>query len=240
MELLILILTAHLIGDFYAQPKSWVACRNSKHFRSKGLWLHTLVHAFLYTVVVLISNIELSQALTLVVLISTMHLITDVWKSYMPATLTFFLIDQAIHIIVIFIAWLLVSSLSFNELTAWLKPLITTNNLVILIAYLLVCKPTSVIISLALNNYTLSSPEAGLASAGAWIGYLERCLAISFIFSGHFAGIGFLVATKTIFRFGDLTKSKDMKLTEYMMLGTLLSFALALLIGWTALALYTL
>ena len=119
---------------------------------------------------------------------------------------------------------------------------------------MLVCKPASVIISLALKKHTDSltqhsngstenttieeNENIGLVSAGAWIGYIERCLAISFIFMGQFAGIGFLVATKTIFRFGDLTKNKDMKLTEYMMLGTLLSYAIALFIGWNVLQIY--
>ena len=60
------------------------------------------------------------------------------------------------------------------------------------------------------------------------------------ILMGQFAGIGFLVATKTIFRFGDLTNSKDMKLTEYMMLGTLLSYAIALLVGWNVLQIHKL
>ena len=64
------------------------------------------------------------------------------------------------------------------------------------------------------------------------MGYFERCLIISFILIGQFAGVGFLLAVKTIFRFGDLTKEHDMKLTEYMMLGTLLSFSSALLLGW--------
>ena len=85
---------------------------------------------------------------------------------------------------------------------------------------------------------THADENIGLLSAGAWIGYIERCLAISFIFMGQFAGIGFLVATKTIFRFGDLTKNKDMKLTEYMMLGTLLSYAIALFVGWNAVQIY--
>ena len=87
-------------------------------------------------------------------------------------------------------------------------------------------------------NIIDKNQDIGLVSAGSWIGYIERCLAISFIFMGHFAGIGFLVATKTIFRFGDLTKNKDMKLTEYMMLGTLLSYAIALLVGWNAFQIY--
>jgi hypothetical protein len=48
---------------------------------------------------------------------------------------------------------------------------------------------------------------------------------------GHFDAIGFLLAAKSIFRFGDLKEAKDRKLTEYVLIGTLLSFGIALLIG---------
>jgi hypothetical protein len=40
-----------------------------------------------------------------------------------------------------------------------------------------------------------------------------------------------LLAAKSIFRFGDLTNSKDKKLTKYILLRTLLSFILAIVIG---------
>ncbi|MFT5281545.1 MAG: hypothetical protein ACI94Z_000368, partial [Yoonia sp.] len=36
---------------------------------------------------------------------------------------------------------------------------------------------------------------------------------------------------KSVFRFGDMRRQTDRKLTEYIMLGTLLSFTFALLIG---------
>jgi len=49
--------------------------------------------------------------------------------------------------------------------------------------------------------------------------------------TGHFEAIGFLLAAKSIFRFGDLKEAKDRKLTEYVLIGTLLSFGLALLTG---------
>jgi hypothetical protein len=38
-----------------------------------------------------------------------------------------------------------------------------------------------------------------------------------------------LLAAKSIFRFGDLKESKDVKLTEYILIGTLLSFGLGIL-----------
>jgi hypothetical protein len=45
----------------------------------------------------------------------------------------------------------------------------------------------------------------------------------------------FLLAAKSIFRFGDLKKVKDRKLTEYVLIGTLLSFGIAILVGLIAL-----
>lgn len=283
MELLILLLTAHLIGDFYAQPLSWVKCRNTHHHRSISLWKHGAVHTLLNSIVFFVLSVNYVQACFAVVLLSISHLIIDLWKSYRPNHLSYFLIDQTAHVSIILLVWVAISGFTLEQVQNYLTNAVSNKHLIIALAYILVCKPTSVIISLALqkhtdnldsnhrqsplsaiseqqtdntntldedgvdsalsaNNHSNTAPTShlstsGLTSAGAWIGYLERCLAISFIFMGQFAGVGFLVAIKTIFRFGDLTKNRDMKLTEYMMLGTLLSFSIALFIGWNALTL---
>ena len=52
-----------------------------------------------------------------------------------------------------------------------------------------------------------------------------------FIITNNWQGIGFLLAAKSVFRFGDLSRSEDRKLTEYILIGTLLSFGLAILVG---------
>jgi len=44
-----------------------------------------------------------------------------------------------------------------------------------------------------------------------------------------------LIAAKSIFRFSDLSRSKDRKLTEYVLIGTLLSYGLAIMIALGAL-----
>jgi len=279
MDLLLLLLTAHFIGDFYLQPTRWVNCRNKNHLKSPSLWKHLIVHTLLYTAVFLImASSSFGQAAVSVAVISASHLLTDYGKSYLKNTLTTFLLDQVIHILVIVAVWATLAGFSLIEIKALMTNITTANNAVLVIAYLLVCKPASVIISLALKKHTdelkkqsgdhtqhaavevtgtpddkitvtftpqqtqkqplENSQRVGLISAGAWIGYIERSLTISFIFMGQFTGIGFLVATKTIFRFGDLTKNKDMKLTEYMMLGTFLSYAIAIFVGWAALKLY--
>jgi hypothetical protein len=45
------------------------------------------------------------------------------------------------------------------------------------------------------------------------------------------------LAAKSVFRFGDLKESKDRKLTEYILIGTLLSFGIAIASGIVALKL---
>ena len=57
---------------------------------------------------------------------------------------------------------------------------------------------------------------------------LERLFIFSFIILNYWEGIGFLLAAKSVFRFGDLSKTEDRNLTEYILIGTLLSFGLAI------------
>ena len=54
---------------------------------------------------------------------------------------------------------------------------------------------------------------------------------MTFVVLNELGGVGFLLAAKSIFRFGDLTRSTDKKLTEYVLLGTLLSVGCSLAIG---------
>jgi len=80
-------------------------------------------------------------------------------------------------------------------------------------------------------------PVTGLKEGGRIIGYLERLLIYVFILSGQFAGVGFLVAAKSIFRFGELKDSENRKQAEYIIIGTFTSFLLAILVSLAAQAL---
>jgi hypothetical protein len=81
--------------------------------------------------------------------------------------------------------------------------------------------------SKALNDST----DESLSNAGKYIGILERLFVFIFVITDNWEGIGFLLAAKSVFRFGDLKESKDRKLTEYILIGTLLSFAIAITTG---------
>jgi hypothetical protein len=70
-----------------------------------------------------------------------------------------------------------------------------------------------------------------LKNAGKWIGMLERLFVFIFIIIKHWEAVGFLLTAKSVFRFGDLCKAKNMKLIAYVLIGTLLSFGIAILTG---------
>ncbi len=254
MTLLLLLLSAHFIADFYIQPINYTENSKTKALQNKKFWQQYGLQMVLFVGVIIAAELTILTSILAILVIAILQLLSLLRSYYQPINLASFLLEQCIKIIILTMLWAYIIDISVAEAMMFLERIITAKNTLIALSYLLVCKPASLIISLALKKHTddlarvnednveqltsNKSENIGLLSAGAWIGYIERCLAISFIFMGQFAGIGFLVATKTIFRFGDLTKNKDMKLTEYMMLGTLLSYAIAIFVGWNTMQIY--
>ena len=81
------------------------------------------------------------------------------------------------------------------------------------------------------NITKLTKNNESLKDAGKYIGVLERLLVFIFILAGHWEAVGFLITAKSVFRFGDLTASKERKLTEYILIGTLISFGIAVTVS---------
>ena len=110
-----------------------------------------------------------------------------------------------------------------------------TKLLILALGYYFVLYPASAFVDLStqdwqhqINNHRA---DAGLPEAGRTIGQLERLLALTFILLGQYTALGFLIGAKSIFRFGDLSKGVQHKKTEYILIGTLLSFAVVLIVG---------
>ena len=75
-------------------------------------------------------------------------------------------------------------------------------------AYIFMLKPSSIFLSLFLDKWTPASPNTqSLPNAGQWIGYIERILILTFVLIGSIEGAGFLLAAKSVFRFGELNKA---------------------------------
>ena len=65
-----------------------------------------------------------------------------------------------------------------------------------------------------------------LKGISRYVGWVERFFILTLVLVGNASGIGFVLAAKSIFRFG-----KGDRFVEYVLLGTLMSFSLALAVG---------
>jgi len=77
-----------------------------------------------------------------------------------------------------------------------------------------------------------SQCERGLADGGRVIGLLERTLIFMLMLMGQPAAVGFLVTAKSIMRFGEVKDAQHRKEAEYVIIGTLASFAWCLFWSW--------
>jgi hypothetical protein len=70
--------------------------------------------------------------------------------------------------------------------------------------------------------------DPSLPQGGRLIGKLERLMIFMLVLSGEIVGIGLLIAAKSILRFGEIQSSESRQIAEYVIIGTLASFAWAL------------
>ncbi len=229
MILFLKLLVAHLLGDFVFQPKNWVKDKEKKKIKSPKLYAHIGVHV-VFLLILLQFNLHY-WGIFLLVIIS--HFIVDLGKLYLQKKKnkrSFFFLDQAFHLFFLGIATFISQPFDITFST-----IVNEHNLLLACCLLFVTFTSSIIINTLISRWNPEknnkSEEQSLANAGKYIGFLERLLVFVFIAINQWAGVGFLLAAKSIFRFGDLTASKDRKLTEYVLVGTLLSFGLAILTG---------
>lgn len=225
MILLFKILLAHLIGDFILQPTSWVIDKEKRKIKSEFLYFHFLIHTLL--LMLLVFRLDF---IPYAILLGVVHILIDLLKLYSQSNESkriWFLIDQFLHIISIFFIIMLYNNVLIENygLVPQFWPIAT--------AVLFLSIPASITIKNLISIWTPNTKgtKQDLENAGSYIGILERLFIFLFILIGQFSAIGFLLAAKSIFRFGDLTKSKDRKLTEYVLNGTLLSFGVAIVVG---------
>lgn len=76
--------------------------------------------------------------------------------------------------------------------------------------------------------------KQGLQGAGKIIGFLERFIIVTLVLLAEYDAIAFLIAAKSLLRFGELQGNQDKVQTEYVLVGTLMSITLAMLIGLLA------
>lgn len=227
IDLTIKLLIAHIIGDFVLQPNKWVEAKKEKTFRSKYFYLHGFIH--LISIFVLL---EFNWTYwPLIVLIVVSHLVIDLFKLNLEKKLNprlLFTLDQLLHFAVI-------GSVVYinTPFEIAFKKIYSTELLLLILAILIITFVSAIVMKTIMSKWILEEDksEDSLENAGKYIGILERLFVFGFILLNQWSAIGLLIAAKSVFRFGDLSRAKDRKLTEYILIGTLISFGLAISVG---------
>ena len=255
IKLLLRLVAVHLVCDFMLQTDKF--CEN-KRFSSWQLYVHSFLVGLLSWIVLYSPGI-LPESILCASLIGVSHLLFDGFKSMLAnrfrkeiidndkladAQFNAFCIDQVLHIVVLAVATSVFLAYCKEYWTTCDWEFYSADKLILLfVGCYLCCKPSNITIKLFLEKYKIGSSLAKsdsdsseeterkfrIQNAGHIIGSLERLLCFVSILVGHIDIIGFLIAAKSILRFKDNNAETQ---TEYVLVGTLLSFGMAIVIGF--------
>jgi len=225
-ELILKITLAHLLGDFVFQTNKMVADIDTKQLKSKYLYLHAILHLLLLLTVTSFEKQYIFPVILLVVSHLVIDIITKIIIKDKISAINNLVLDQILHgiAIAVFINYFYRYKIDFDFI-------FSAENYLLLISLVSITYVSAIIMKKIMPMLDYPFPNDGIKEAGKYIGMLERLFIFIFIITSFWEGVGFLLAAKSIFRFGDLKENKEIKLTEYILIGTLLSFGLAILIA---------
>ncbi len=230
--LLIKWICAHLIGDYLLQSTAMV--RHKKRLKEKSWMLHA--HCLFHGILIYLFTAEWNH-FAVPVTVAVSHFLIDWWKLNRPDKTRYFVIDQLLHFGVLALLYA-VTRMGTAEWSEWFRYWWNNEKMwAIAMGYMLLLWPLSFLIGYLTQRWRndigqqLERTTASLAEAGKWIGMFERILIFTFVITNQYAGVGLLIAAKSILRFNETKKESGRKESEYILIGTLISFAFAILTG---------
>lgn len=227
-ETLAALLFAHILADFVFQTDAMVA--NKK--KPGTLLLHGVI--VLFTAQAALGRVDAWEPLAL----ATVHILIDAVKVYaLPDRLSSFFADQFAHLVTIFAVALYAPSL-FSGGT-WAEITFVPGMMAAIGGIILATYAGAHVLRLLVARWDtreLKLPE-GLRDGGRLIGLLERGIIYLLVLTGNPAGVGFLIAAKSVLRFD--TTRENQSAGEYVIIGTLASFGWALAVSWLTVGLMT-
>jgi hypothetical protein len=225
VDLILLQILAHFLADFTFQSQT-MCDKKAQRIFSKELIIHTVI-VFICSFVMFMTTGAANIWIVASLIITVSHFGLDILKIYSTKKQllkkSLFFIDQILHFIVIVI----VVRVCYTEPTPWG---IDFKTLPIITAFVACTKPSNVFIKNYMEAKGIISKKDeknALMNAGRIIGSLERVLSFILIIFNQFAAVGFIIAAKSILRFRDTDTAK----TEYLLIGSLLSFGIAIILG---------
>ncbi|MBU5317608.1 DUF3307 domain-containing protein [Clostridium bornimense] len=251
INLILLCILCHFLMDFLFQNDTILKLRFPSYKKKstdivksmKGNFYHTLVHFIGLFFIVggysVYNNIAVPFFSLFIITIG--HFIIDFIKSfiiiYFPDfkdNLWIFLIDQMLHIVVILVSFLRSdnSAYEFNN---------TSKILLIAIVFLLSTYVSGIFIKILIKYISKRDKffndeviinnrikNSGAKNGGFIIGILERTFILVIMILNQPSIIGFVLAVKSVARF---KKLEDENFAEYFIIGTFISFIIAIIGG---------
>lgn len=239
------IYLAHLLTDFVFQTHRLV--EQKKSGKLSAYFLHGLTHYL--SAIVLVSFFLAGSGLSLrthvvILALALVHLLIDFAKIRLAQKTVpndgavAYVADQLLHFVsVAFAAWLLSPGLPFTEAAALIDKgrALPSRLLLIPIVYVGVVFGGGYLIRALTRplakSISLEQPEKGgepMQNAGLYIGWLERFLLLTALMMQSPGTAGLILAAKAIARYPEF---KSEHFAEYFLIGTLLSFSIAVLGG---------
>lgn len=226
LETVLALVLAHLVADFALQTEAMV--------KNKSQALTLLRHIGIVALTAWIA-LGFAPAVVLILFVAGTHAAIDWLKiRFGGPGFPAFITDQAAHIGALIIGAMLFPEAYWNGLWPHLPPDLAQNV------------PTAMALAAGLiatvwaGGYAVKSLMTGLEfpvdpasdtslpQGGRLIGQLERLMILMLVITGETGGIGLLIAAKSVLRFSEVARDKDRRVSEYVIIGTLASFAWAL------------
>lgn len=238
----------HLLGDFYFQT-------NTLAEKKKTSLKHTFLHSLIYSIImfgfILLFAEMHKRYIFFTFIIGISHFIVDGIKSIIckkvnteKYELLLFIVDQLIHMIILYIMnYWYVSNVGNLWNIGTINSQFNGHDILTVICAILICgKPSAIIVSLVFKKIPKTISDAEKTNKedskdtedktkektriGSWIGMLEREIILVLGLLGEYGAIGFVVAAKSVARHSQLDNEN---FAEKYLIGTLLSTFIALL-----------
>jgi hypothetical protein len=231
-ELITLLLSqfiAYVISNFIFVPSYYIHERQSvltnRYYRS---FVKALIF-FLFSFFLSIRADFIIGSIIMSIIVGLVNFFLDKTKNSTANLLIAQIIQVSALFIVVHLHNGFISSYDLAKLLG--DFLLSERHLWYLTAYLLCLGPANVMIKLLLKTQDLipkkSENDDSLLRAGRFIGNIERVITITLVFNNQYEAIGLFIAAKSLIRI----KEGDKALSEYVLVGTLLSFGIAIMIG---------
>lgn len=236
MGYLLILLTAHTLGDFYFQTEKLAEFKARSY---KGVLLHSLEYLLVsFCVTLPIISFDMILAATYLAVI---HFFIDTFKYIIvkrkqSKTNIVFACDQIFHVLsILILAYIMycwnfeMSRFHFVSDIFAAFGIVEEDFIRWILVLLILGKPTNILIqNLLLGNKPIEKESVKIIGAtdnkaGRKIGLLERLIMLLFISMNQYVAMAFVLTAKSIARYDKI--SKDEKFAEYYLLGTLLSTA---------------